>query len=63
VKFYGEEGIDQGGVKKEYFMLLLRQLFDLNYGMFTYYPVKYLFIVENSFVLVQSFLFRNEAKV
>ena len=47
VKFAGEQGIDQGGVKKEFFMLLLRQLFDLNYGMFTYYPVFFLFYSEN----------------
>jgi ubiquitin-protein ligase E3 A len=39
VKFIGEQGIDQGGVKKEFFLLVIRQLFDLNYGMFNYYPV------------------------
>ena len=36
VKFIGEEGEDEGGVKKEFFMLLTRKLFDVNYGMFTY---------------------------
>ena len=36
VKFYGEIAEDMGGVKKEYFMLLIRQLFDVNYGMFIY---------------------------
>lgn len=35
----GEQGIDQGGVKKEYFLLLIRQLFDVGYGMFNYYEV------------------------
>ena len=34
--FKGEEGIDEGGVQKEFFQLILRQMFDLNYGMFTY---------------------------
>jgi len=36
VKFTGEEGIDEGGVKKEFFQILIRELFDANYGMFTY---------------------------
>lgn len=36
VKFVGEQGIDEGGVKKEFFLLLIRQLFDPNYSMFTY---------------------------
>jgi len=36
VKFIGEQGIDEGGVKKEYFLLLVRQLFNPEYGMFSY---------------------------
>ena len=28
VKFKGEEGVDEGGVKKEFFQVMLRQLFD-----------------------------------
>lgn len=36
VKFIGEQGIDEGGVKKEYFLLLVRQIFNAEYGMFTY---------------------------
>ena len=36
VKFKGEQGVDEGGVKKEFFMLLVRQIFDANYGMFSY---------------------------
>ena len=35
VKFVGEEGIDEGGVKKEWFQLLVKELFDIKYGMFT----------------------------
>jgi len=35
VIFKGEEGIDEGGVQKEFFQLIVRQMFDLNYGMFT----------------------------
>ena len=36
VKFIGEEGVDEGGVRKEFFILLIRQIFDPNYGMFNY---------------------------
>jgi len=36
VIFKGEEGIDEGGVQKEFFQLIVRQMFDLNYGMLTY---------------------------
>lgn len=34
VQFVGEEGVDAGGVRKEYFLLMLRQLLDPSYGMF-----------------------------
>ncbi|KAI8826569.1 uncharacterized protein EV422DRAFT_1875 [Fimicolochytrium jonesii] len=32
----GEEGMDQGGVQKEFFQILIDQLVDPSYGMFTY---------------------------
>ncbi len=32
VKFAGEEGIDQGGVKKEFFQILTRRMFDPGFG-------------------------------
>jgi len=34
VVFVGEEGIDEGGVKKEFFQLLVEHLFDIIFGMF-----------------------------
>lgn len=34
VQFIGEEGVDEGGVQKEYFQVLFRQMFDKDYGMF-----------------------------
>lgn len=34
VKFIGEEGVDEGGVQKEFFLLVVRELFDAKYGMF-----------------------------
>eukprot|EP01054_Gregarina_sp_Poly1_P001060 Gregarina_sp_Poly_1__1059@NODE_125_length_13444_cov_91_472378_g111_i0_p1_GENE_NODE_125_length_13444_cov_91_472378_g111_i0NODE_125_length_13444_cov_91_472378_g111_i0_p1_ORF_typecomplete_len972_score134_79HECT/PF00632_25/7_6e83_NODE_125_length_13444_cov_91_472378_g111_i0836211277 len=37
VKFVGEEGVDQGGVAKEFFQLLVQELFNVEYGMFNYH--------------------------
>ncbi|XP_017023158.1 probable E3 ubiquitin-protein ligase HERC4 isoform X2 [Drosophila kikkawai] len=34
IKFHGEEAEDAGGVRKEFFMLLLKDLLDPKYGMF-----------------------------
>jgi ubiquitin-protein ligase E3 A len=34
VVFDGEEGVDAGGVRKEYFQVMMRELLDPNYGMF-----------------------------
>lgn len=36
VVFLGEEAVDEGGVRKEFFMLLLREVLDPKYGMFEY---------------------------
>jgi len=36
VQFIGEEGVDEGGIAKEFFQLLLRDIFDPDYGMFQY---------------------------
>lgn len=37
VIFDDEEGVDEGGVRKEFFQLLTEQLFNPDYGMFEYY--------------------------
>lgn len=34
VQFSGEEGVDEGGVQKEFFQLAIRELFDVKYGIF-----------------------------
>ncbi|KAL1919135.1 uncharacterized protein VTP21DRAFT_2517 [Calcarisporiella thermophila] len=34
VQFVGEEGVDEGGVQKEFFQLVVREMFDRKYGMF-----------------------------
>ncbi|KAI9319384.1 hypothetical protein BX666DRAFT_2025682 [Dichotomocladium elegans] len=36
IEFVGEEGVDAGGLRKEWFLLLVRSLLDPQYGMFTY---------------------------
>ena len=32
VEFEGEEGVDEGGVSKEFFQLIIAELFNPNYG-------------------------------
>ena len=32
VKFEGEEGIDEGGLQKEFFQLIIKELFDEKFG-------------------------------
>lgn len=34
IVFAGEEAIDEGGVKKEFFQILVRDLFNVDFGMF-----------------------------
>ncbi|KAI1492854.1 hypothetical protein F5X96DRAFT_318835 [Biscogniauxia mediterranea] len=34
IRFHGEEGVDAGGVTKEWFQVLARQMFDANYALF-----------------------------
>jgi hypothetical protein len=36
VSFNGEEGVDEGGVKREFFQLLTPQLLKVDFGMFSY---------------------------
>jgi E3 ubiquitin-protein ligase HECTD2 len=36
VHFTGEEGVDAGGPRKEWFLTLVRDIFDPNHGMFVY---------------------------
>lgn len=39
VHFIGEDGIDAGGVKKEFFQLLVTELLCPDYGMLLFQPV------------------------
>ena len=36
IEFLGEEGLDSGGLRKEWFLLLVREVFDPDYGLFVY---------------------------
>ncbi|KAL2007818.1 hypothetical protein VTN00DRAFT_7800 [Thermoascus crustaceus] len=36
IEFLGEEGVDAGGLRKEWFLLLVREVFDPNHGLFIY---------------------------
>ncbi|KAK5126025.1 hypothetical protein LTR85_011380 [Meristemomyces frigidus] len=36
VHFSGEEGVDAGGPRKEWFLMVVRDIFDPNHGMFVY---------------------------
>lgn len=40
IKFIGEEGIDEGGVKKEFFQLIVKKLFEETTRMFVYIESK-----------------------
>lgn len=40
VHFIGEDGIDAGGVKKEFFQLLVTELLSPDYGMLVFQPVR-----------------------
>lgn len=34
VEFAGEQGLDEGGVSKEFFQLVVEQIFNPDYGMY-----------------------------
>lgn len=34
ISFVGEDGVDEGGIQKEFFQLVFREIFDKQYGMF-----------------------------
>lgn len=50
VKFIDEDGVDEGGVQKEFFQIMTRQLFDPNYG-----KIEFFFLL--SFFSLFSFFF------
>lgn len=49
IEFIGEDGVDAGGLRKEWFLLLVRQLFDPQFGAF--YPHLFVGACEVEIVL------------
>ena len=41
--FEGEPGVDEGGVRKDFFQILIWELFDTEYGMFEYNQDSHMF--------------------
>uniref|UniRef100_A0A3Q2ZM27 HECT and RLD domain containing E3 ubiquitin protein ligase 3 n=1 Tax=Kryptolebias marmoratus TaxID=37003 RepID=A0A3Q2ZM27_KRYMA len=54
VIFDGEEAVDAGGVTKEFFLLLLKELMDPVYGMFTHYKESNLLWFSDSCFVEQN---------
>ncbi|XP_069560172.1 ubiquitin-protein ligase E3A isoform X2 [Brachyistius frenatus] len=48
VEFEGEQGVDEGGVSKEFFLLVLEEIFNPDIGMFTYDDITKLFWFNSS---------------
>lgn len=55
VEFADEQGIDEGGVSKEFFQLVVEQIFNADYGMFIYQE-------DTKTVWFNSTSFENEAQ-
>ncbi|XP_073962763.1 ubiquitin protein ligase E3A [Choristoneura fumiferana] len=55
VEFEGEQGLDEGGVSKEFFQLIVEEIFNPDYGMFTQQ-------VDNGTVWFNPMSFENEAQ-
>ena len=41
VEFEGEQGIDEGGISKEFFQLIIEQIFNPDYGMYSFFHILY----------------------
>ncbi|TVY85235.1 putative E3 ubiquitin-protein ligase [Lachnellula suecica] len=56
IEFTGEEGIDAGGLRKEWFLLLVRDVFNPEHGMFTYdEDSRFCYFNPNSFETTDQF--------
>lgn len=55
VEFVGEQGIDEGGVSKEFFQLIVEEIFNPDYGMFVHQE-------DTNTVWFNSAPFENEAQ-
>lgn len=56
IDFVGEEGLDSGGLRKEWFLLLVRDVFDPEHGLFVYDDEsRYCYFNTNSFETSDQF--------
>lgn len=55
VEFVGEQGVDEGGVSKEFFQLIVEQIFNPEYGMFVHHE-------DSEMFWVSSTSFENDAQ-
>lgn len=56
IEFLGEEGLDSGGLRKEWFLLLVREVFDPEHGLFVYdEESRYCYFNPNSFETSDQF--------
>ncbi|KAM4629669.1 ubiquitin-protein ligase E3A isoform 2-T2 [Polymixia lowei] len=54
VEFEGEQGVDEGGVSKEFFQLVLEEIFNPDIGMFTYDDETKLFWFNSSSLEIEA---------
>ena len=55
VEFVGEQGVDEGGVSKEFFQLIVEQIFNPEYGMFVHHE-------DSEMFWLNSMSFENDAQ-
>ncbi|XP_028968234.1 probable E3 ubiquitin-protein ligase HERC4 [Galendromus occidentalis] len=55
VIFAGEDAVDEGGVRKEFFMLLIREILDPKFGMFTVYE-------DSQYMWFHQSLFQDDSR-
>jgi E3 ubiquitin-protein ligase HECTD2 len=60
IEFIGEEGVDAGGLRKEWFLLLVREVFDPNHGM--YKPSNHLKTIHVANVWLGLFVYDDDSQ-
>ena len=58
VEFEGEQGVDEGGVSKEFFQLVVEEIFNPDIGekLFSFLPRAYAFLNDSAVVLMYLFI-------
>lgn len=50
VEFEGEQGIDEGGVSKEFFQLVVDEVFNPDFGIMLYFVNTHIFFLLRNFM-------------